>query len=95
MSILDSALLRVVGVFSVEMVIFYWRLGLTWSWDRFDLAILAAAGVAAIPCLWRDVRNLHTALVIAPQERRWSRERAARRARRAAAQDYLRNRRDR
>jgi hypothetical protein len=91
MNIFELSVVRVVGLFCLEAFGFYYQLGMRWKWDSFDLWVLAVVLVALVPCVWRDSRRLHEAFVVAPRERGWARERAARRARRAAAQDYLRH----
>lgn len=69
-------------------------IGFTWRWDAFDQGILAFTILTVGPCVWADVRALHQNCVVRPREIGWAVERHARRARRAAAQAYLRKNRD-
>lgn len=72
----------------------YGVIGFTWKWDTFDQGLLAFTLLNLGPCLWRDARALHQNCVVRPREIAWAVECHGRRARRAAAQAYLRENRD-
>ena len=68
----------------------YYVLGFHWRWDGFDQVVFAVVAPLLALCLWHEGSALHHHFMIRPQEEAWNREVNARRARRAAAQNYIR-----
>ena len=82
--------LRVLGMLGWQCYAIYFVLGFNWRWDGFDLGVFAVVATLVALCLWREGSDFYQHFIIRPREEAWTREINARRARRAAAQNYLR-----
>lgn len=82
--------LRVAGILGWQCYTVYFVLGFNWRWDGFDQVVLAVVAPLLALCLWREGNAVYQHFIIRPREEAWTREINARRARRAAAQNYLR-----
>ena len=85
-----GATLRILPQIGAIPVLVYGIWPFDWHGDRFDLFVAALIAVAVLPFAWRDVSALHYNFTTYAQETRLAAARAQRRARRQAADAYLR-----